>query len=867
VVRPHLIRQALIRAYGAGLSAEDTEVLVERFGEDLLLLRASLESGGIAGKRPDLADVAEDLWKKRTNRFKGDPAIAQRVALVAGSLGRYDILSPRPFLQAEAQVTDMDLDGLEMAGLLRKVKDYITVGHRSLCTLITDWLTSRGSWQTLGENYGPTNSTAIMLDYLRSLGSGLAVDTLRGLHAKAGFKKTPHLNSRAAALVEIWKAFDAVVERIEHQQALDPRWGNTPSSAMFAVQALVQVGKSAAARPSIEFLKCRWKIVDDGLQMNIADLSTTQDFVQIGSCMTSEDNLIKENNRPFLFTSADQIDLERFHKTWLSGLILCAEAAFDVDSPHLQELWEAVEKMQLESGGFYPERVPWSTARVLLGLSMCGRTIDTSEVVYRAIDWLLRDRSKNGASSMGLWESGTGTWNSTLETTGMVLLTLASTGMDCSDERLRTARDYLLSQRAQWTAPGKALDGALSLQAYLDTGGHWEEVASEAQQLSQWALGEALWHSATVSSKESLQQSCRVAQIASHLVNIGWSAVRSDLPAFLDALAAPDSNGTEFQTFIHEQKGSSWGTVTTAEFESSINQVASLREEEALHCLNAISTISLVKSTVLGEYRRYDERARNNLRDWAQRIENPFKLGSQVHENFLIWAPPGSGKSYLIQEIARDLQLHTYYSELNLAKQAREEFIQNLRAVGMHEDPVLCLIDEIDARADEAWPYQEIFPMLDLNLSADHTFVFVLIGSSQAGIEGLAMSMAHDKGKDLLDRIPADRRFEIPQMTMEDKVLVVASHLEKELYARTQRQSEIEIEKLALYYILVNQEIQSPRQLRDLAITAIQRVPSQEHRIRYDDLFFRGDRRKQDFWIRHQPAAEQLSEQYIYVEK
>jgi len=66
------------------------------------------------------------------------------------------------------------------------------------------------------------------------------VDSLRALHARAGLKDRPQLNRRAVAVVEIWQAFDAIVERIERQQQKDPTWNAVPSSAMFAIQALVR---------------------------------------------------------------------------------------------------------------------------------------------------------------------------------------------------------------------------------------------------------------------------------------------------------------------------------------------------------------------------------------------------------------------------------------------------------------------------------------------------------------------------------------------------------------------------------------------------------------------------------------------------
>ena len=114
-----------------------------------------------------------------------------------------------------------------------------------------------------------------------------------------------------------------------------------------------------------------------------------------------------------------------------------------------------------------------------------------------------------------------------------------------------------------------------------------------------------------------------------------------------------------------------------------------------------------------------------------------------------------------------------------------------------------------------------------------------------------------------MDRVPISNRFEIPPMILEDKVAIIASHIRNALRSRAQPP---QIEKFALYYIMVNEDLSSPRQLRDLAITAAQRVPNIEFRVRYDDLFPRGDHRNQRFWIQQQRAVAELTDTYIQVE-
>ncbi len=192
--------------------------------------------------------------------------------------------------------------------------------------------------------------------------------------------------------------------------------------------------------------------------------------------------------------------------------------------------------------------------------------------------------------------------------------------------------------------------------------------------------------------------------------------------------------------------------------------------------------------------------------------------------------------------------------------------MQKIYDINKATTPVLCLIDEIDARENETWPYEKFFSTLDLNLDEKRCIVFVLIGSYPTGMQGMIRSMeCRSKGKDLLDRIPASNRFEIPAPVIEDRAIIIASHV---LAAAEKRKLEVkEIEKLALYYALGNVDIQTPRQLSDLIQDAVNRLQQGEDRLKYDDLFFSGDRRNQKFWAEHQNVAMELSDIYILLKE
>src|SRR2546421_7219900 len=60
--------------------------------------------------------------------------------------------------------------------------------------------------------------------------------------------------------------------------------------------------------------------------------------------------------------------------------------------------------------------------------------------------------------------------------------------------------------------------------------------------------------------------------------------------------------------------------------------------------------IALARFSVVGNYLRYQAEVRNSLKDWKQKIIMGLKSSSNG-ENYLVWAPPGSGKTYFVQEL------------------------------------------------------------------------------------------------------------------------------------------------------------------------------------------------------------------------
>ncbi len=286
--------------------------------------------------------------------------------------------------------------------------------------------------------------------------------------------------------------------------------------------------------------------------------------------------------------------------------------------------------------------------------------------------------------------------------------------------------------------------------------------------------------------------------------------------------------------------------------------------EEARALIGALDDVRLGRFSVVGNYTRYDETARHLLKDVRHRIAAAFDGPSRRRDNHLLWAPPGSGKTYFVQQVAASLADGIRYQEINLAACAETDFRAGLGALD-RQTATLCFVDEVDARPHEPWPYETLLPYLDEATGGAVRWVFVLAGSGGAGVAEMKQSIAaRPKGPDLLSRIPGGNEQQIPPMGAGDRVLVVLSQMR---HAAREAGREIRaVEKLGLYYTAVHPRLGNARQLREFALRAVERVPRADDRVPYDHMFDPGDPENKAFWMRALPAAEHLVSRFTTVE-
>lgn len=174
------------------------------------------------------------------------------------------------------------------------------------------------------------------------------------------------------------------------------------------------------------------------------------------------------------------IDIDRFFRTYLLALLFEFEATAPNelrDSTRLKGLWKSIKKCLIAQGErafCYPIRVPWVTARMLLALvgfcKLPQPLLNSDErMLSREIDPFLHKLANHliscsitysiNGETFRFWASGTGLWNSALETSIMCSFAIKERRDAAFDTQLDEALRFIKSYSENWFAPALLADG------------------------------------------------------------------------------------------------------------------------------------------------------------------------------------------------------------------------------------------------------------------------------------------------------------------------------------------------------------------------------------------------------------------------
>jgi predicted ATPase len=293
----------------------------------------------------------------------------------------------------------------------------------------------------------------------------------------------------------------------------------------------------------------------------------------------------------------------------------------------------------------------------------------------------------------------------------------------------------------------------------------------------------------------------------------------------------------------------------------------------AAAAIEGMDELKLGDYTVAGGCVCFDPVSRSHLKTLADRISAGLKQKTNVSETFLLWGSSGSGKTFLIKQIAADMGSAIEFVDVDLSSVTEEQLKAGVTTIRNAVKPVLALFDEVDARETETWIYPEIFKLFEINFTDSvKQAVFVLVGSGGGSKQGLMKRIRttergqeRARGDDLVNRVHAQNQEELPDLTLQDRITILASQIIT--IGREQKGFKItEIDKLALYYLLTNRELTKPRHYELVIRSAVARLIDPDvARFRHEDLFDRYDQNIRRFWEENGVVAARLQHKYIRI--
>ena len=184
-------------------------------------------------------------------------------------------------------------------------------------------------------------------------------------------------------------------------------------------------------------------------------------------------------------TNKEQIDIDRFFQTYILALLFEFELTAPqsrYDKKRVNILFDMIKKNILEENDndidiayFYPSRVPWVSARLLLAITMYdpkrrGSHLDIHTIqrirkllINYLISYSYSYQAKDG-ETYRIWLPGTGRWNGILETTMMCTFALKKANADAGV--VSEGEKYIQSQKGRWLTPSSLADGLWAIETF-----------------------------------------------------------------------------------------------------------------------------------------------------------------------------------------------------------------------------------------------------------------------------------------------------------------------------------------------------------------------------------------------------------------
>lgn len=425
------------------------------------------------------------------------------------------------------------IDELFRRGLLKSEGEFVRVGHRSRARLLHESLVR----EVLGESASQeldSEYAAKLLDYFKTLRRDELFSTLAAVDASIAENSVS--DGSRIAFSSLLRSVASLIRQLELAQETDTSWGDNIASAVFSGMAF-SWGSPRQWDRVAGWLRSKVAVTETGLLFPLGPGAERADFDLIRSAMQTEEGVVPV--LPSHWEQAATIDMEIAYRNWLLGLLLCFEGtAARPDRKRRAALLDLAARWAQSDGSYYPRRVPWITARVVLGLGACGESVDTNDQARSASRWLMSIDRSGSLAPTGFWPSGTGVWNTPEQCSAMVLLSLRSVGVPfpdiLDDLQIRTFKKKLET----FDAGVDQIDILLILQLIADYGAT-DEFSDKLLDEIVRAYSNA--HVVGVSSLDPVatkEESSKSPFVVNSLLSILWDRLARAFNVALESLAA-----------------------------------------------------------------------------------------------------------------------------------------------------------------------------------------------------------------------------------------------------------------------------------------------------------------------------------------
>lgn len=495
------------------------QTLLDICGDNLALISTALRLKKGNLKHEDATSYVHELFGCFVQT--GDKNQLKIIHILA-VLGTYEFEAPLSFIK---NFGTLQLDRVTTA---KVVGESIFLAHRTVSNFIARYIEREG-------NCNLFQRKEIIKKYINYIDNRKKWKTL--VHLIGENNQTDIL-----FVSPIWNLMYEFQNNLKRQTKIDPSWDNTPSSMYFVISTAEMLGVVDEYTDVIDKLCANFSLNEECIEIRYDILKTTVDFVKIRERMILEDKTYLSSE----YESGESINLLEIHRNWLYGLLMGLKNVL-VDYGY-KDLIRNIEKelirSQDEEGYWYPKRVPWVTARILIGLSEAGYSIK-DKCIQKGVKYL------TSAVRDSKWEAHTGGWNNVFETSSLCLEALIKCGVDCDKGLPKDVADYLLSSSKTWMLESYEIDGATTACVLLKILGIQDSLLYYINELASRNIHNIV--DITDQLDYNNTQSCKTTQIAYYVIELCWYILEKDISSLLDDFIARSEHEMEVRKLGKEK--------------------------------------------------------------------------------------------------------------------------------------------------------------------------------------------------------------------------------------------------------------------------------------------------------------------------